>query len=157
MNETVTRRFMSLTLGSLFGASANAQTVRPGTTIHQEVEFKATPERIYAALLDSGQFSDFTGDTARIQPQPGGAFKLFGGRIEGRNIELVPGRRIVQAWRPSYWPAGVYSIVGFELTPRSSGTLIVFDHAGFTADKWQDLNDGWTQKYWDALHKYLKA
>jgi activator of HSP90 ATPase len=122
MGQKITRRQMSLIAGGLGVAPARAQTNRPGTSIHQEVDFKAMPARIYEVLLDAKQFSAFTKDTAEIQPQPGEAFKLFGGRIEGRNVELIPNQRIVQAWRPASWPAGVYSIVRFELVARGSGT-----------------------------------
>jgi activator of HSP90 ATPase len=155
MDKKVTRRDMSLILGGLGIASAHAQSNKPSTTIHQEVDFQATPARIYEALLDAKRFSAFTKDTAEIQPQPGGTFKLFGGRIEGRNVELVPNQRIVQAWRPASWPAGVYSIVKFELVARGSGTRIVFDHAGFTEDKWEHLNEGWPRNYWEPLRKYI--
>jgi activator of HSP90 ATPase len=155
--ENISRRHLPLILGGLCAASAHAQTQKHGTAIHQEVDFKATPARIYEVLLDAKQFSAFTKDTAEIQPQPGGAFKLFGGVIEGRNIELAPNQRIVQAWRPKYWPAGVYSLVKFELVARGSGTRIILDHTGFTEEKWQGLNEGWPMRYWDPLHKYLNA
>ena len=103
------------------------------------------------------QFSACTRDTAEVQPRAGEAFKLFGGRIEGRNIELVLNHRIVQGWRPADWPAGVYSIVKFEFVPRGSGTRVVLDHAGFTEDKWEGLSSGWQEHYWEPLHKYLNA
>jgi activator of HSP90 ATPase len=154
--ESLSRRQLTLIFGGLGAVSAQAQTQKPGTAIHQEVDFKTTPARIYEVLLDAKQFSAFTKDTAEIQPQAGGAFKLFGGVIEGRNIELVPNQRIVQAWRPKYWPAGVYSIVKFELVARDSGTRIILDHTGFTEEKWQGLNEGWPMRYWDPLHKYLE-
>jgi uncharacterized protein YndB with AHSA1/START domain len=69
------------------------------TSLHQEVDFKTTPQRIYAALLSSKDFAAFTGAPAEIDPKPGGAFSLFGGMVVGRNVELVPNQRIVQAWR----------------------------------------------------------
>jgi activator of HSP90 ATPase len=144
-------------LGGLAAVSARGQTQKHGTTIHQEVDFKTPPARIYEILLDAKQFSACTKDSAEIQPQAGGAFKLFGGRIEGRNIELLPNQRIVQAWRPAYWPAGVYSIVKFELVPREAGTRVVLDHAAFTEDQWEGLSSGWQEHYWRPLHKYLNA
>jgi Activator of Hsp90 ATPase homolog 1-like protein len=52
---------------------------------------------------------------ANIDPAAGGAFSMFGRVIMGRNIELIPNQRIVQAWRPTRWDPGVYSIVKFEL------------------------------------------
>jgi activator of HSP90 ATPase len=144
-------------LGGLAAVSARGQAQKHGTTIHQEVDFKAPPSRIYEILLDAKQFSACTKDSAEIQPQAGGAFKLFGGRIEGRNIELQPNQRIVQAWRPAYWPAGVYSIIKFELVPREAGTRVVLDHAAFTEDQWEGLSSGWQEHYWGPLHKYLNA
>jgi activator of HSP90 ATPase len=157
MDGKVTRRRISLALGALGISSVNAQTGRPGTTIHQSVDFSATNARIYEVLLDAKQFSVFTKDTAEIQPQPGGAVRLFGGRIEGRNIELVQNQRIVQAWRPASWAAGVYSIVRFELVALGTGTRLTLDHAGFGEDKWKDLNEGWPKMYWEPLRKYLNA
>jgi activator of HSP90 ATPase len=148
---------MGLTLGALSALPALAQTGKPRTSLHQEVDFEAPPERIYTALLSAKQFAAFTNASAEIDPVAGGAFKLFGAVIEGRNIELVPNRRIVQAWRPAYWPAGEYSVVRFELVARGAGTRVVLDHSGFTEDKWEHLNQGWTSNYWEPLHKYLNA
>jgi uncharacterized protein YndB with AHSA1/START domain len=157
MVEKLSRRNMGVILASLGAAQAHAQTKTASTAIHQEVDFKAPPERIYDALLDAKQFAAFTKDTAEVQPRAGETFKLFGGRIEGRNVELIPNQRIVQAWRPAAWPPGVYSIVRFELVPHASGTRVVLDHAGFTADHWETLSEGWLARYWDPLHKYLNA
>lgn len=79
--------------------------------IRQQIEFRASPQRLYEALLDVKAFSAFTGEPAEIDRQAGGAFSCFGGMIAGRNIELVPNKRIVQAWRVKIWPEGLYSIV----------------------------------------------
>ena len=78
-------------------------------TIHQEIDFTASPQRIYEALLDAKQFTAFSGIPAEINREVGGAFSLFSGHIIGRNLELVPNQRIVQAWRTVDWPQGVYS------------------------------------------------
>jgi activator of HSP90 ATPase len=137
----------ALALGSLIAAES--------AQIHQEVEFKSGPQRIYKALLDSKQFSAFTASPAQIHATAGGAFNCFGGRVVGRNIELVPNRRIVQAWRISEWPEGLYSIVRFELKTQGSGTRLILDHAGFAPEDREHLDPGWHQMYWDPLTKYL--
>jgi activator of HSP90 ATPase len=157
MDEKVTRRGVSLIVAGLGIRAGRAQTQKPGTTIHQEIDYNTTPARLYEALLDPKQFAAFTKAAAEIDPQPGGAFKLFGGAIEGRNVELVADRRIVQAWRPASWPAGVYSIARFDFAASGAGTRVVFDHVGFTEDKWEHLNSGWVSNYWTPLHKYLNA
>lgn len=162
MDRKLTRRRIGLALGAAGAGSVRAQTTKPRTetgktSIHQTIDFKITAARIYEALLDPKQFSGFTKDTADVQPQPGAAFRLFGGRITGRNIELIPNQRIVQAWRPATWAAGVYSIVRFELVASGAGTRIVLDHAGFAEDKWEGLNEGWPKMYWVPLRKFLNG
>ena len=140
----------------------NAASVR-GITIHQEVNFSLSQQRLYEALLSSKQFSDctkksfgnFTARSANIDSIVGGAFSLFDGHIIGRILELVPNQRIVEAWRVVDWPAGVYSIARFEFIPKGSGTQLIFDHVGFPEGLKEHLSIGWQQHYWEALAKYL--
>ena len=126
------------------------------TALHHEVDFAAPPERVYAALTDAAQFQGFTGAPADIAATPGGAVSLFGGMIAGTNIELVPGQRLVQAWRAGNWEPGLYSIVRFELQPSGSGTRLLFDHTGITTDMREHLDAGWHKMYWEPLKKYLE-
>lgn len=125
-------------------------------TIHQEVDFQVSPKRLYEALLDTKQFSAFSARPAEINHEVGGAFSLFGGHIVGRNLEFVPNKRIVQAWRVVTWPEGMYSIVKFELKAQGAGTHLVFDHAGFPEDQRDHLAEGWESNYWALLKNYLR-
>jgi activator of HSP90 ATPase len=125
-------------------------------TIHQEIDFNASPERIYEALLDAKRFAALSGKPATIDRNVGGAFSLFGGHIIGRNLEFVPNQRIVQAWRVVTWPEGAYSIARFELTRHGSGTKVEFDHVGFPEGLHDHLADGWQQNYWSLLQKYFQ-
>jgi activator of HSP90 ATPase len=105
--------------------------------------------------MEAKEFAALTGMPASIDPRPGGSFSTFGGLIEGRNVELIAARRIVQAWRPTHWDAGVYSIVHFELKPTDSGTLVVLDHTGFPEGEFDHLDAGWPIRYWNPLKKYF--
>ncbi len=133
-----------------------AAASRDGITIHQEVDFAVSPRRLYEALLDSMQFTAFSGRPAEIRREAGGAFSLFGGHVVGRNVELVPGQRIVQAWRVVTWPDGIYSIARFELEAQGSGTRLVFDQTGFPEELRDHLAQGWSANYWDLLKKYFR-
>ncbi len=124
--------------------------------IKQEVVFKASPRRVYEALTDSVQFAAFTGGApADISPDAGGPFSCFGGKIEGRNLELVPDKRVVQAWRAGNWDEGVYSIAKFELREEGSATRLVFEHSGFPEEQRDQLAGGWEAMYWGPLAKHL--
>src|SRR5258708_5511171 len=110
------------------------------TSLHQQVDLKASPQRIYETLLDAKQFAACTGLPAEIDPKAGGAFTMFGAMIVGRNIELIPKQRIVQAWRPTHWDAGVYSLVKFELKQQGSAATVVLDHTGFPEGDYDSLS-----------------
>jgi activator of HSP90 ATPase len=75
--------------------------------------------------------------------------------IVGRNVELVPGKRIVQAWRAGNWKPGVYSMVKFELEGTGNETRLAFEHTGFPEDNREHLDAGWVSNYWEPLKKYL--
>ena len=140
---------------------------RAAEAIHQEVVFKAAPKRIYDALTDASQFQkmellitsmnslDVKSHPAAISREPGGAFSLFGDYITGRQIELVPNQRIVQAWRAKSWAPGIYSIARFELAEQGSSTKLIFDHTGFPAGTAEHLAAGWKEHYWEPLEKFL--
>jgi activator of HSP90 ATPase len=129
-------------------------------SIHQEVVFKVPRKRVYEALTQEekfGRVTDFVmkGASASISREVGGAFSIFGGVILGRHIELVPYERIVQAWREKDWPAGLYSIVRFQLEEQGTETKLVFDHTGFPEGASVHLAPGWWSHYWEPLEKYL--
>ena len=59
--------------------------------IHQESIITAAPQAVYEVLTDGQKFAAATGMPAQLSDREGEAFTLFGGRVEGRQIELVPG------------------------------------------------------------------
>ncbi|HXY61171.1 MAG TPA: SRPBCC domain-containing protein [Chthoniobacterales bacterium] len=123
--------------------------------IHQEIDLNASPQRVYEALLDSKQFTEFSGRAAEINRDVGGAFSLFNGHIIGRNLELVPNQRIVQAWRVVTWPEGAWSIARFDLKSNGTGTRLVLEHIGFPEGLHDHLAQGWDENYWALLKKYF--
>ena len=158
-----------LAIGSSAGWAAGGDEISHAAgAIHQEVTFKVARQRIYDALTDAKQFDQVmrlgaamqsgmalpTHPTA-ISRQEGGAFTVFGGHILGRQIELVPNERIVQAWRVTTWDPGIYSIARFVLGDQGGGTKLVFDHTGFPAGQAQHLAEGWKGNYWQPLEKFL--
>jgi uncharacterized protein YndB with AHSA1/START domain len=124
--------------------------------IHQEIDIDASPAAVYGLLTSSADFAKMTGgEAASISTDAGGAVSLFEGGISARNIELVPGKRVVQAWRSQAWPEGVYSVVRFELTPSGKGTKVVFDQAGHPDEAQKMLEGGWHQMYWQPMNAML--
>jgi uncharacterized protein YndB with AHSA1/START domain len=121
--------------------------------IHQEVVVaSAPPARVYEVLTTASDFSRMSGGApTEIDARPGGSFSCFGGMILGRNVECVPGERLVQAWRAKTWEEGVYSIARFELRAEGGGTRVVLDHTGFPEGQGEHLDAGWHSNYWQPL------
>lgn len=124
--------------------------------IHQEVDIKASPASVYAVLTDSEKFAAMTGGrAATISAEEGGEVSLFGGDIRARNVELIPGKRVIQAWRSYRWPEGIYSIVRFELSGNGNSTKLVFDQTGYPDDAHEMLDSGWPRMYWKPMNAML--
>jgi uncharacterized protein YndB with AHSA1/START domain len=149
-------------------AGAEEEISHTAEAIHQEPVFKASRKRVYEALTDAKQFHKVVLLSAamksgmapgtkptEISPEAGGAFSLFGGYLTGRQLELVPNERIVQAWRAGGWDPGDYSIAKFQLVEQGTGTKIVFNHTGFPKGKAEHLAEGWKINYWEPLEKFL--
>jgi activator of HSP90 ATPase len=157
----------SCVLAAATAASAEGLS-NSAASIHQEVNFGASCARVYAALTTSGQFDAVTrlSDGATLLAAPGalpttisarvgGAFALFGGYISGRNLDMVPGTRLVQAWRTKSWDAGAYSIVSFALAGDGANCQLTFEQRGFPQSQGSSLAYGWRVHYWDPLTKFL--
>lgn len=127
------------------------------TTIRFIVTFSAPPHEVYEALMDAKRHAAFTGDVAKINRKVGGTFSVFGGYATGRNLRLIPDRKIVQEWRASDWAPGVYSTVTFELSNRRRGTKLTFLQTGVPANHLDDIKQGWEDYYWAAMKEYFSG
>lgn len=126
-------------------------------TIRQEISIKTTAANAYQAILSAEQFAEFTAAPAEIATDEGAAFSCFGGEIIGRQLELLPNQRIVQAWRvKNMWDDGVYSIVRFDFADSGDITTITLTHTGYPEDAAEHLEPGWHKMYWGPLKAYLE-
>lgn len=126
--------------------------------IRQTVTIRAKPNDVYDALMTTRGHAAFTGAPARISNRVGGTFTAWDGYITGRNVELVRGKKIVQAWKPEEesWPSDYYSTVTYELTAIPAGTRLRFTHSGVPPEHVGHLAQGWKDHYWAPLKTYLE-
>jgi uncharacterized protein YndB with AHSA1/START domain len=110
-------------------------------TIKQRVKFKAAPDAIYELLADSRKHTALTGRKATISTKVGGTFSTSGNDVTGVNVDLVPARRIVQAWRHRRYPDG--------------GTELVLTHRGVPKDLIPETEKTWRDQYWARIKAYL--
>ena len=125
--------------------------------IEQTVSFKATPHEVYEMLMDSKKHAAFTGGEALISRKEGGEIHAFDGYVNGKNIMLVPDKKIVQEWRSAEigWPEDHFSIVTFTLTKSATGTKLVFKQTAVPAVCYKNISAGWKEYYWEPMQKMI--
>jgi activator of HSP90 ATPase len=97
---------------------------------HQQAVIPASPDEVYTVLADAQALSALSGMSGHAGRTEGAEFSAFDGHVTGRQIELVSGQRIVQAWRLPAWEPGRYSVVRFSLDREDGGTRLVIDQHG---------------------------
>jgi uncharacterized protein YndB with AHSA1/START domain len=126
-------------------------------TIKQRVRFKAAPRAVYELLADSKTHSAVTGRTARISRKIGGRFSAAVNGASGLNVDLVPARRIVQAWRNDRFPEGIFSMATFDFsTTHDGGTELVLIHRGVPKDLIPETERAWREHYWRRMKAWLE-
>ena len=126
-------------------------------TIRQKVLIPATPADVYEAFIDPGIHAKFTGSPAKGSRRVGSHFHACGGYIDSVHRELVPGKRIVQDWSTTEWPAGA-PVSRLELTfkPVTRGTELRMVHSNVPASQAGSYEQGWIDYYWKPLGAYFK-
>jgi uncharacterized protein YndB with AHSA1/START domain len=116
----------------------------------------ASPVEIYRAWLDSVGHSEMTGGEATMSDEVGAEVTAWDGYISGRNLELVPGERIVQSWRTSeFGDADEDSIITVVLREVDEGTLLTLEHSNVPDEHKSYEEGGWQSNYFEPMVAYF--
>jgi uncharacterized protein YndB with AHSA1/START domain len=137
---------------------AMATIVPDQDTIVVEMFITAPPQRVFEAITDPKQTSQWWGQSGNYRVnsghsdvRPGGKWFSAGVgadgnpfRVEGEYLEVDPPRLLVQTWNPSFDPGLKETVVRWELEPRGvhglhqagihkagTGTNVTIRHSGF--------------------------
>jgi uncharacterized protein YndB with AHSA1/START domain len=114
-------------------------TTQTETTVEREIAIAARPETVWAFLVDPEKATRWMGETAELDPRPGGIYRVGvipGNTAAGEFVEVDPPRRLVWTWG---WEAGHEgehavppgsSTIEVELIPDGEGTTLRFTHSG---------------------------
>ncbi|QHS57164.1 ATPase [Mucilaginibacter sp. 14171R-50] len=115
----------------------------------------ATPDEVYTALTNPVTLELWTGDPAEMSTEPGSEFSLWEGSIVGKNIEFVPGKKIVQQW---YFDGQTdESIVTIKIHPDSHGSSVELRHVNIPDDDYNDIVEGWNDSYFGNLADFFEV
>ncbi len=128
-------------------------------TIQQTLTFDTTAKHLYESLLHADKHAAFTEAEAIIDPKVNGKFSVYDGYCHGHNIELIPNKKIVQAWHfaEDGWPADHFSICTFSLEKVKNKTKLSFTQTGIPEHKAASLKSGWATFYWEPLKEFFST
>jgi activator of HSP90 ATPase len=116
----------------------------------------ATPQEIYSAWLSTKGHSAMTGSVSKATARVGSSFSAWDGYIEGKNLELTPPSRIVQAWRTSDFPEDTPdSRLEIVLAEVRAGTRITLAHSDIPAGQGKGYKQGWIDFYFKPMKGYF--
>jgi uncharacterized protein YndB with AHSA1/START domain len=107
------------------------------TSVEREVAIAASPETVWQFLVDPAKAVLWMGQTASLDPRPGGEYRVGvipGHTASGEFVEVDEPRRIVFTWG---WEPGAEganpvppgsSTVEIELVADGDGTMLRFSH-----------------------------
>ncbi|MEE8045697.1 MAG: SRPBCC domain-containing protein [Dehalococcoidia bacterium] len=121
-------------------------------------EMTASPQDVYDAWLDDDGHSAMTQALATASFEIAGIFTAHDGYINGINLELDSGRRILQTWRTSLFedtdPDSSIEIT-FEASP--TGTLVTLKHWNIPEGQAEGYQSGWQDFYFTPMQEYFSA
>ena len=124
--------------------------------IVQSVDLPSSPGALFNMFLDSKKHSAMTGAPAKLSRKVGGSFTAHGGALCGKNLVVVPGRMIVQAWRSvSFKKSDPDSILVLAFSKARKGGRIDLVHVNVPQHDHAGVNKGWPKYYWRPWRAYL--
>jgi uncharacterized protein YndB with AHSA1/START domain len=116
----------------------------------------ASSVEIFEAWLDSIGHSEMTGGEATMSDEVGAEVTAWDGYISGRNLELVPGERIVQSWRTTeFADEDQDSIITVVLQEVDEGTLLTLEHRNVPDAHRSYEEGGWQSNYFEPMVAYF--
>lgn len=126
--------------------------------IKQKAIIPAKPLDVYNALMDSKKHSAFTMSVCKIGKKEGSSYSAYDGYINGKNVKLIPGKKIVQTWQAvdGVWSEDHFSEITFDLKASPKGTEINFVQKNVPVNQVEEFKKGWVKHYWEPLQNYFE-
>lgn len=124
------------------------------STIKQKYKIKASIDKVWEALVDPKVIEEWGGGPAVMSDTKGAEFKLWGGEIWGKNLEVIKNKKLVQEWFGGEWDKP--SRVTFTLKGNHNKTELSLLHEDLPENEVQDIDDGWRKYYCGEIKKLIE-
>ena len=121
-------------------------------TLRQVYQINADPRVVWQMLVDPKLIKEWSGSPAIMSEKVGFKFSLWEDTINGKNVKVVPNRKLTQEWQEPDWEAP--SIATFILSKDShGGTRLELVHERVPRSKAKDIADGWEDYYLGVIKR----
>lgn len=133
--------------------AASTATKKPSKTVSftTKEKFVCHAADIFMCLVDPNRVKAYAGSDAVVSNEVGGKFKLFGGYVEGENVEVNFPKKLVQKWRFNKWAEGHYSTVMIEFEESGGKTHLTLTQTGIPEDDKEHTESGWDTNFWSRI------
>jgi activator of HSP90 ATPase len=117
----------------------------------------AKPDAVYKAWLSAKLHAAMTGGAATGSGKLNAKFTAWDGYISGKNLELKPGKKIVQSWRTVEFPPDAPdSQLVVKFNPHPKGCELIIQHTNIPNGQ-SDYKKGWRDHYFIPMKAYFSG
>ena len=122
-------------------------------TFKKTFRINAEPSDVYSAITNPYTIELWSGYKAEMSTEPGSEFSLWEGDIEGKNLELIQDRKVVQEWY--FGEQSEKSIVTISIFPDKENSSITVEHTNIPDDEYDNIAEGWREYYIGAIINFF--
>lgn len=122
-------------------------------TFKKTFKINAEPSDVYSALTNPYTIELWSGYKAEMSEVPGSDFSLWEGDITGKNLEFVPGRKVVQEWY--FGEQSEKSIVSITIQADKENSMVTVEHSNIPDEDFADIAEGWREYYIGAIMNFF--
>ena len=132
---------------------------RPRESLQLELVLAVSPAALWEMWLHPVHHGQFTGGAeAIVNDREGEMFSCWDGYIEGRNLTLEPGVRIVQSWRTADFAAADQdSVLELVFEPHEAGTRLSLRHTALPHETAETYRKGWEGHYCEHMRNLCRT
>jgi activator of HSP90 ATPase len=117
-------------------------------------KIQASVQDVYNALVNPNMIELWTGDDVVMDDQVGTEFSLYEGNITGKNLEIIPEKKLVQQWY--FGEQEEASIVTIKLHQDKNNTSIEVRHTNIPDEAYENIVEGWSYAYFEPIMELLE-
>jgi activator of HSP90 ATPase len=125
-------------------------------SLKMSITLPVKASELYKAWLDSKKHTAFTGAAAKQSSKVNANHSAWDGYISGKNLELKPGKKIVQSWRTSEFADNAPdSVLEVSFEEKAGKTKMNLYHHGLQKGDAKKYTQGWKDFYFKPMKAYF--